>query len=116
MTADTSRLLAAQARLAAYVRPPPRPLPPLPRPPASPPGRPLDRPCSYRGAELGWVECGCHGRPTLWACASPYVPTGYCLLHATGKPMGILTWRDRPPSPLQRLRDIPVCAICQHAG
>jgi hypothetical protein len=89
-------------------------MPPLP--PAHQPGRPADRPCSYRGGELGWIECGCGGRPTLWACASPDVPSDYCLLHGAGKPMGILVWHGGQQSPLEKLRDIPICAICQKAS
>lgn len=113
---DTARLIAAQARMAAYVRPPPRPLPPLPAAPARPSARPADRPCIHRGAELGWVDCGCSGRPQLWACASRHTSRPYCLLHATNKPMGIITLHGGDPSPIQRLRGIPVCTFCEHAG
>jgi hypothetical protein len=75
-----------------------------------------DRPCKHRGPEIGWIECGCGGNPLLYACGSPDVAEDYCLLHAAGKPMGTLFFRDnmREQRVRKKLKEIPVCAVCKY--
>jgi hypothetical protein len=72
-----------------------------------------EKECKHRGGELGWIECGCGGRPILYACGSPDVPEVYCLLHAANKPMGTLHFHGSDAKDFRKLRDIPVCAVCK---
>lgn len=72
-----------------------------------------ERECKNRGGELGWIECGCGGRPILYACGSPDVPEVYCLLHAANKPMGTVRFHHTKQEDFRTLRNIPVCAACK---
>lgn len=73
--------------------------------------------CPFRNIDsIGHIDCGCKGKPEVYACSHP--ETGdYCLLHAAGKPFQRILFKDgsekRIGTAAER-KEITVCSFCEH--